>query len=445
MSLTMAKRSLQKISSQSSSGELRSKIFFIIFAILIYRIGTYIPIPGVNTLAMTQMIGNQAGGVLGMFNMFTGGALGRMSIFTLNIMPYITASIIMQLLTVISSEMSALKKEGDAGRRKINKYTKYLTILLALSQGYGIAVGIENMGSPGAEIVLDPGFTFRLVAALSLLGGTMFVVWLGEQITARGLGNGTSLIIFAGIVAGLPSALASLFEMGRTGALSTFVILAIIFMALALISGIIFFERAQRRIVVQYPKKQVGNKIYGGDSTHLPLKLNTAGVIPPIFANSILLFPTTILGLIGANSDSVVHYFISSHLTHGKFLFLALYVILIFFFGFFYTSVVFNPDETAENLRKNGAIVLGKRPGKQTSEYLDYVLTRLTVIGSIYISVVCIIPELLMTHYAVPFYLGGTSLLIVVNVVMDLFTKVQTYFLTTQYSSLIKKNKMSIR
>ena len=273
----------------------------------------------------------------------------------------------------------------------------------------------------------------------------MFVVWLGEQITSRGLGNGSSLIIFAGIVAGLPSAIASLFEMGRTGALSTFVILMIVLMSLVLVAGIIFFERAQRRITVQYPKKQVGNKIYGGDSTHLPLKLNTSGVIPPIFASSILLFPTTILGFIGPNSDNVIHHFISSHLSHGRFLYLLTYIGLIFFFGFFYTAVVFNPDETAENLRKNGAIVLGKRPGKQTSEYLDYVLTRLTVVGSMYISVVCIVPELLMTHYAVPFYLGGTSLLIVVNVVMDLFTKVQTYFLTSQYSNLLKNNRMSIR
>ena len=445
MSLMMAKRSVQNLSAQSSSGEFRSKILFIIFAIILYRIGTYIPVPGVNTLAMTQVMGQQSGGVLGMFNMFTGGALGRMSIFTLNIMPYITASIVMQLMTVISKDIGALKKEGESGKKKINKYTKYLTILLAVSQGYGISVGIENMGSPGNEIVLDPGMYFRMVAVLSLLGGTMFVVWLGEQITAKGLGNGSSLIIFAGIVAGLPSAIASLFEMGRTGALSTFVILMIVVMALALIAGIIFFERAQRKITVQYPKKQIGNKIYGGDSTHLPLKLNTAGVIPPIFANSILLFPTTILGFIGSNGDSVVHSFISEHLSHGKFLFLAIYVTMIFFFGFFYTSVVFNPDETAENLRKNGAIVLGKRPGKQTAEYLDYVLTRLTVIGSMYISVVCIIPELLMTHYAVPFYLGGTSLLIVVNVVMDLFTKVQTHFLTAQYSNLLKKNRMSIR
>lgn len=444
MSLVMTKRSFEVFAKKPSSDELTAKIFFIIFALFLYRLGTYIPLPGVNTLAMSQIASQQSGGILGMFNMFTGGALGRMSIFALNIMPYITASIIMQLMTVISSDISALKKDGEAGRKKINQYTKYLTVVLALSQGYGIAVGIESMNSATLEVVLNPGLNFRIIAALSLLGGTMFVVFLGDQITARNLGNGSSLIIFTGIVAGLPSALASLFEMGRTGALSTFFILTVIMMALGLIFGIIFIERAQRKITVQYPKRQVGNKVYAGDSTHLPLKLNTSGVIPPIFASSILLFPMTIVNFMSASEPGAWKQFIAMNLAHGKPLYIVLYVVMIFFFGFFYTSVVFNPDETAENLRKNGAIVLCRRPGKHTAEYLDYVLTRLTVIGSIYLSIVCIIPEILMTSYAVPFYLGGTSLLIVVNVVMDLFTRIQTYFLTSQYHHLLKKNKIGI-
>jgi len=445
MSLVMAKRSLQGLAAKSSSGELRSRIFFIIFALFIYRIGTYIPLPGVNILAMDKIAAQQAGGVLGMFNMLTGGALGRMSIFALNIMPYITASIVMQLMTVISSDMGALKKEGENGRKKINQYTKYLTIILALSQGYGIAVGIESMNSDTVQVVLTPGLSFKVITALSLLGGTMFVVWLGDQITARNLSNGSSLIIFTGIVAGLPSALASLFEMGRTGALSTFFILIVILMSIGLIFGIVFFEKAQRKITVQYPKRQVGNKIYASDSTHLPLKLNTSGVIPPIFASSILLFPMTIINFMNSGDPGAFRQFIAINLGHGKPLYIMLYVILIFFFGFFYTSVVFNPEETAENLRRNGAIVLGRRPGKSTADYLDYVLTRLTIIGSIYLSVVCIIPEILMTNYAIPFYLGGTSLLIVVNVVMDLFTKIQTHFLTSQYQHLLKKNRVGIR
>lgn len=445
MSLVMTKRAFEGIAKKSSSGELKSKVFFVIFALFIYRIGTYIPLPGINTLAMSQIASQQAGGILGMFNMFTGGALGRMSIFALNIMPYITASIIMQLMTVISSDVGALKKDGEAGYKKINQYTKYLTVFLALSQGYGIAVGIESMNSATVAVVLNPGFNFKFMAALSLLGGTMFVVWLGDQITARNLGNGSSLIIFIGIVAGLPSSLASLFEMGRTGAISTLFILAVIIMAFGLILGIIFVERAQRKITVQYPKRQIGNKVYAGDSTHLPLKLNTSGVIPPIFASSILLFPMTIVGFMNPSETGVIKQFIAMNLGHGKPLYIILYVALIFFFGLFYTSVVFNPEETAENLRKNGAIVLSRRPGKHTAGYLDYVLTRLTVIGSIYLSVICIVPEILMTSYAVPFYLGGTSLLIVVNVVIDLFTRIQTYLLTSQYQHLLKKNKIGIR
>jgi preprotein translocase subunit SecY len=367
-----------------------------------------------------------------------------MSIFSLNIMPYITSSIIMQLMTVAFPSFASLKKDGELGRKKINQYTKYLTIILALTQGYGIAVAIEAMNSSNVEIVISPGMAFRFLAALSLLGGTVFVMWLGDQITSRNLGNGTSLIIFTGIVAGLPSALVSLFEMGRAGAISTFIILMIGSMILLLVFSIVFVERAQRQILVQYPKRQIGNKIYSGDSTHLPLKINTAGVIPPIFASSVLLFPVTILNFIKSGEGGVFSQFIAMNLSHGKPLYIIMYVILIFFFSLFYTSIVFNPSETAENLRKNGAVLLGKRPGKNTSDYLDYILTRLTVIGAGYLAFVCVVPEILMSNYSIPFYLGGTSLLIVVSVVMDFFTKIQTYFMMMQYQGLLRKNRAGI-
>lgn len=426
-----------------SSSDLLSRVLFLVMALLIYRVGTYIPLPGVNVIAMGEIASQQSGGVLGMFNMFTGGALGRMSIFALNIMPYITASIIMQLLAVTSKKIGELKKEGESGKRKINQYTRYLAIFLALFQGYGIASGIESMNRVDLLVVLNPGFEFRVMAAFSLLGGTMFVIWLSEQITTKNLGNGTSLIIFTGIVAGLPSAVVALFEMGKTGVFSTFFVLFIILMALLLIMVIIFFERAQRQIVVHYPRRQVGNKLYAGDSTYLPLKLNTAGVIPPIFASSLLLFPMTILSFGEQTSVGFVRQFIATHLSHGKTLYVLMYIVLIFCFGFFYTSIILNPAETAENLKKNGAIIVGYRPGKSTADYLDYVVTRITVIGMFYISFICLVPEILMTHYAVPFYLGGTSLLIVVNVVIDLFNKIQTYVITNQYQHLLKKNKIT--
>lgn len=423
------------------SGELRRKIFFVFLALVLYRIGTYIPLPGINTVAVANVMHSQAGGILGMFNMFTGGALGRMSIFALNIMPYITASIIMQLVSVIFSDLSNLKKEGEVGRKKINQYTKYLTVVLALSQGYGISVGIEAMNVSG-DVIMNPGLAFRLTSAINLLGGTMFVVWLSEQITARGIGNGSSLIIFTGIVSGLPSAIISIFEMGRTGALSTIFILFIALMVIALVAFIVFVEKAQRRVTVQYPKRQIGKKLYSGESTHLPLKLNTAGVIPPIFASSILLFPMTIVNFVDQSSLGVVAQFISLYFSHGKILYIVSYVALIVFFGFFYTSIVFNPEETAENLRKNGAVVVGYRPGMHTAKYLDYILTRITVVGSIYIALVCVIPEILISEYSLPFYLGGTSLLIVVNVVVDLVTQIQTHLLQNQYQTLIRKNRI---
>lgn len=426
----------------TKAAELKKRIFFVLFILVIYRLGSYIPLPGIDSLALSEVISSQSGGLLGMFNMFTGGAVGRLSIFTLNIMPYITASIIMQLMTVISSEIGALKKEGESGRKKISQYTRYLTVALALFQGYGIAVGIEKMTSSYGSVVIDPGYFFRFVAMFSLVGGTLFVMWLGEQITTKGIGNGSSLIIFTGIVSGLPSALTAFFEMGRTGALSTFVILLIIGLVFGLIYLIVFMEKAQRRILVQYPKRQVGNRVYGGESSHLPLKINTSGVIPPIFANSLLLFPATIAGFSQSMEVSGWRQFIAEFFSHGKPIYMLLYIVLIVFFSFFYTSIVFNPEETAENLRKNGGIVLGRRPGKNTADYFDYILTRLTVIGSAYICAVCIIPELLISKYSIPFYLGGTSLLIVVNVVIDIFSQIQTHLLTKQYEGLIKKSKL---
>lgn len=426
--------------------ELKKRILFALGALIIYRIGTYIPLPNIDPNALSALMKHNAGGVLGMFNMFSGGALGRMTIFALNIMPYITASIIMQLMTVVSSNMEALKKDGEAGRRKINQYTRYATVVLAAFQGFGIAVGLEGMQGGGSHVVLDPGLFFRITTVTTLVGGTLFLMWLGEQITSRGIGNGISLIIFAGIVANLPNALANTFDLGRTGALSTWFIIMLLVLAIGLIAGIVFMERAHRRIIVQYPKRQKGNKIFGGDSSHIPLKLNTAGVIPPIFASSILLFPATLAGFSatgGGNSpilETIVRY-----VAHGQPLYIALYVSIIVFFCFFYTSIVFNPDDTAENLKKNGGFVPGRRPGKNTAEYFDYVLTRLTVIGAIYLSAICVLPEILITNYSVPFYLGGTSLLIVVNVLLDTMTQVQTHLFAHQYEGLLKKTKLKGR
>ncbi len=428
--------------SLGKASELKNKIFFVLMMLIVYRLGTYIPLPGINAQVLQDVNNAQAGGVLGMFNMLTGGALGRMSLFALNIMPYITASIIMQLMTVISSDIAAMKKEGEQGRKKINQYTRYLTVILALFQGYGIAVGIEGIETAKGSLVSMPGIYFRIISMLTLTGGTVLVMWIAEQINTRGIGNGSSLIIFAGIVSGLPSALAALLEMGRTGSMSTLLILAIIVIAAGMVFFIVFMEKAQRRILVNYPKRQVGNKVFGGDSTHLPLKLNTSGVIPAIFASSLLLFPLTIAGFSQNAEVGGWKQLVALYLSHGKPLYILLYSLLIGFFCFFYTSVVFNPEETSENLRKNGGVILGRRPGPHTAEYLDYVLTRITVLGALYMIIVCVVPEVLISHYSVPFYLGGTSVLIVVNVVMDLFTQIQTHLLSTQYESLLKKAKL---
>lgn len=428
------------LSVLGKASELKRRLLFTLGVLIVYRFGTFVPLPGIDPVSLQGLIEQNSGGILGVFNMFAGGALGRMTIFALNIMPYITASIIIQLMTVVSTRLAALKKEGEHGRNKITQFTRYGTVLLALFQGLGIAVGLEN----SAGVVLDPGLFFRFSTAITLVGGTLFLMWLGEQISARGIGNGISLIIFAGIVAELPSALAGTFDLGRTGALSTVFILLLIVMAISLIALIIFMERSQRRILVQYPKRQKGNKLYGGENSHIPLKLNTAGVIPPIFASSLLLFPLTIAGFQGQESSeflgSIVRY-----LGHGQPLYILLYVALIMFFAFFYTAVVFNPDETADNLKKYGGFVPGRRPGKHTAEYLDYVLTRLTVLGAAYLAAVCVIPEILISQYSVPFYLGGTSLLIVVNVVMDTLTQIQSHLFAHQYEGLIKKSKIKGR
>jgi len=425
----------------SKATELKKRIWFTLGALLVYRLGTYIPLPGIDPVALQDLFKQNSGGILGMFDMFSGGALGRMTIFALNIMPYISASIIMQLMTAVSPHLEQLKKEGEAGRKKINQYTRYGTVLLATVQAYAIAVGLEGMAGPRGSAVMDPGMFFRLTTVVSLVGGTMFLMWLGEQITARGVGQGISLIIFAGIAANLPSAIAATLELGRTGALSALLIIILIILSVGVTAFIVFMERAQRRILVQYPKRQVGNKMFGGDSSHLPLKLNTSGVIPPIFASSILLMPLTIAGFMGGRGPEWLTA-ITTQLSHGSPLYIFMYIALIVFFAFFYTAIVFNPVETADNLKKYGGFVPGIRPGKNTADYLDYVLTRLTVIGAAYLSVVCILPEILISQYQVPFYFGGTSLLIVVSVTMDTVAQVHSHLLAHQYEGLIKKAKL---
>ncbi len=425
----------------SKATELKKRIWFTLGALVIYRLGTYIPIPGIDPTVLAELFRQQQGGILGMFDMFSGGALGRMTIFALNIMPYISASIIMQLMTAVSPHLEQLKKEGEAGRKKINQYTRYGTVILAAFQAFGIAVGLEGMRGSSGAAVIDPGLFFRVTTVITLTGGTMFLMWLGEQITARGVGNGTSLIIFAGIVANLPSALVATLELGRTGALSMIFIVLLLIMAVGTIMVMVFFERAQRRIVVQYPKRQVGNKMFGGESSHMPLKLNTAGVIPPIFASSLLLLPLTVASFTAGQGPEWLSQ-ITAWLGHGQPLYIVMYVTMIVFFAFFYTAIVFNPQETAENLKKYGGFVPGIRPGKNTADYLDHVLTRLTVLGAAYLAVICVLPEILISQYSVPFYFGGTSLLIVVSVTMDTVAQVHSHLLAHQYEGLIKKTKL---
>lgn len=425
----------------SKATELKKRLWFTLGALIVYRLGTYIPLPGIDPIILQDIFRQQAGGILGMFNMFAGGALGRMTIFALNIMPYISAAIIMQLMTSISPTLGQLKKEGEQGRKKINQYTRYGTVLIAAAQAYGISAGIEGMTGSQGSAVMDPGAFFRFTTVVTLVGGTVFLMWLGEQVTARGVGNGISLIIFAGIVAELPSALAATLELGRTGAMSSALIALLFVGAVAIIYGIVFVERAQRRVLVQYPKRQQGNKMYGGESSHLPLKINTSGVIPLIFASSLLLMPITVIQFSAGQGPDFLTT-ITTFLGRGQPGYLLIFGALIAFFAFFYTAVVFNPEETADNLKKNGGFIPGIRPGKNTADHLDYILTRLTVVGAIYLVAVAILPEILISKLSVPFFFGGTSLLIVVSVTLDTVAQVQSHLLAHQYEGLIKKSRL---
>ncbi|TWG99660.1 protein translocase subunit secY/sec61 alpha [Ochrobactrum sp. J50] len=425
-------------SAFSKAEELKKRIWFTLGALLVYRFGTYIPLPGINPDALAQAFQQHSQGVLGLFNMFAGGAVGRMAIFALGIMPYISASIIVQLMTSVVPSLEALKKEGEAGRKIINQYTRYGTVLLALVQAYAISVGLQS----GNGIVTNPGPFFIVSSVITLVGGTMFLLWLGEQITARGIGNGISLIIFSGIVANLPHAISGTLELGRTGALSTGLILGVIILAVVLIAVIVFVERAQRRLLIQYPKRQVGNRMFQGDTSHLPLKLNTAGVIPPIFASSLLLLPATIAGFANTTEMPAWATTILNALGHGQPLYMLFYAALMAFFCFFYTAIVFNPKDTADQLKKHSGFIPGIRPGERTAEYIDYVLTRITVVGAIYIVLVCLLPEFLISATGVPFYLGGTSLLIVVSVTLDTVAQIQGHLIAHQYEGLIKKSKL---
>ncbi|CAI9120101.1 preprotein translocase subunit SecY [Brytella acorum] len=429
------------MSSFAKATELKKRIWFTLGALIVYRLGTYIPVPGVDATVMGQLLAQHQGGILGMFDMFTGGALGRMTVFALNIMPYISASIIVQLLSTALPSLEALKKEGEQGRKKLNQYTRYLTVFIALFQAYGIAVGLENMTSSGASAVVAPGAFFLISCVVTLVGGTMFLMWLGEQITARGVGNGISLIIFAGIVANLPNALVSLFQLGYTGALSPVFVLIFLVLAALTIAFIVFMEMAQRRVVIQYPKRQVGNRVYGGDSTHMPLKVNTAGVIPPIFASSVLLIPVTVSGFMNGKSMPGWLSFLGQELGQGQPLYMLFYAAMILFFSYFYAAITFNPEETAENLRKQGGFIPGIRPGANTASYFDRILSRLTTIGALYLVAVCLLPQILISHYNVPFYFGGTSLIIIVSVTIDTITQVQSHLVAHRYQGLIRKQR----
>jgi preprotein translocase subunit SecY len=428
-----------QLAKSGKYGDLRRRLIFLLLALVVYRIGTHVPVPGIDPAQMQALFRSQGGGILNLFNMFSGGALSRFSVFALGIMPYISASIIMQLMTYVVPAMEAIKKEGEAGRRKITQYTRYGTLVLALFQSLGIALALE--GSQG--LVLDPGLGFRVTTVVSLVAGTMFLMWLGEQITERGLGNGISILIFAGIVAGLPSAIGGLFELVNTGAMSILVSLFIILLVVGVTYAVVFVERGQRKILVNYAKRQVGNKVYGGQSSHLPLKLNMSGVIPPIFASSIILLPATVVGWFAAGPEGgVVARWLkeaAAALSPGQPIYVILYAAMIVFFCFFYTALVFNSRETADNLKKSGAFIPGIRPGDQTARHIDRILGRLTLAGAVYITLVCLLPEFLVLKYSVPFYFGGTSLLIIVVVTMDFWAQVQSYMMSQQYESLLKK------
>lgn len=424
-----------QVSKGSKYGDLKRRLFFLLGALIVYRIGAHIPVPGINPQVLSELFGNQQGGILGMFNMFSGGALRRFTIFALGIMPYISSSIIMQLMTHASPHLEALKKEGEAGRRKITQYTRYGTLVLALFQGIGIAVAVESQ----PNLVLNPGLMFRFVTVTTLLTGTMFLMWLGEQITERGLGNGISIIIFCGIAAGLPSAIVGMLELVKNGAMHPLSALFICVLVVVVTGFVVFIERGQRKILVNYAKRQIGNKLYGGQASHLPLKLNMSGVIPPIFASSIILFPATLAGWFGSGDSMRWLRDLAAGLSPGQPVYVILYAVAIIFFCFFYTALVFNPKETADNLKKSGAFVPGIRPGEQTARYIDKILMRLTLLGATYITIVCLLPEFLILKWNVPFYFGGTSLLIIVVITMDFMTQVQSYLMSQQYEGLLKK------
>ena len=422
--------------------ELKQRLLFVLGALLVYRLGTYIPVPGIDPHVWNKIFTQKSGGILDMFNMFSGGALSRMTIFALNIMPYISASIIMQLATAMSPKLEALKKEGESGRTKINQYTRYFTVLLATVQAWGLAVGLENMQGSAGSAVIDPGLFFRISTVITIVGGTVFLMWLGEQITARGIGNGISLIIFAGIVAELPRAIASTLELGRQGQFNFMELLLLFGMIVGVITLIVFVERAQRRVIVQYPKRQTaGGGQAQAQNNHMPLKLNTAGVIPPIFASSLLLLPLTIVGFAGSDGGEFTAS-IARFLQHGQPIYMMLYGGFIMFFCFFYTAIVFNPEENADMLRKYGGFIPGIRPGKHTASHLDYILTRITTVGAIYLVFICLLPEFLISKYSMPFYFGGTSLLIVVTVTMDTIAQIHSHLIAHQYEGLMKKSKL---
>ncbi|MBF0184591.1 MAG: preprotein translocase subunit SecY [Magnetococcales bacterium] len=419
--------------------ELRSRLLFTLGMLIVYRIGAHVPTPGIDPQALATFFAQQQGTLLGMFNMFSGGALSRLTVFALGIMPYISASIILQLMTAVVPQLEAIKKEGELGRRKINQYTRYGTVVLSIFQGFGIAYGLESMQAGGMNVVIDPGWHFRLMTVLTLTSGTAFIMWVGEQITARGIGNGISLIIYAGIVANLPVALVRTLQLARTGDLQPLFVLLLLVISVGVTAFIIYMERAQRRILVQYAKRQVsGRRMVGGESTHLPLKINTAGVIPPIFASSIILFPVTIANF--APWDALKSF--AAYLSPGNLMYMVVYALAIIFFCYFYTAIVFNPEETADNLRKYGGFIPGIRPGFRTAEYLDTILTRLTLVGAVYVAGVCLLPEILIASYNVPFYFGGTSMLIVVGVTMDTASQIQSFLISRQYEGLMQRAKI---
>jgi preprotein translocase subunit SecY len=427
------------LGSVGKMSELKSRLLFVLGALVVYRLGAHIPVPGIDPAVLAKLFESQSNGILGMFNMFSGGALSRFTVFALGIMPYISASIIMQLLTVVSPQLEQLKKEGEGGRRQITKYTRYGTLFLAAFQAIGITIALEGQSFGGQALVYDPGLMFRFTAVITLVSGTMFLMWLGEQITERGIGNGISIIIFAGIAAGLPHAIGGTLELARTGAFSVPLVLFLFFAAIRVTGFVVFVERGQRKITVNYAKRQVGRKVFGGQTSHLPLKLNMSGVIPPIFASSIILFPATLAGWFGSSERMSWLKDITATLSPGQPLYIMLFASAIVFFCFFYTALVFNPKETADNLKKSGAFVPGIRPGEQTAKYIDRIMGRLTLAGALYITAVCLLPEFLILEWNVPFYFGGTSLLIIVVVTMDFMTQVQAHLMSHQYEGLLKK------